>query len=167
MGPIFQVMGYLFLKCLPFTQLHLEILKRIHEGLFFFNLLPIYPLDGGRLFLLLLESCFSFYRSFKVIFAWTFICILCFLLLFMKTFNYSFFFIFLLLLITFFKERRRFPYYYEKFLLERYLNKYQYRKGKVVSSIRQFQRNRHHLVYQGGKYYDEREILQKKFLKSG
>ena len=43
MGPIMQIIGYLFLKNY-YSQIYLY-----HYALLIFNMLPIYPLDGGKI----------------------------------------------------------------------------------------------------------------------
>ena len=165
MGPCFQILCYLLLRQLPMTDDHQILLQNLHYGLLFFNLLPIYPLDGGRLFLLGLERYFSFYRSFKMVFFFSQLFLLFFFFGFLVTKELNFLFFFLLLSYTLWKEKQKFPYYYEKFLLERYLGKYHFKEGKIVSSSQQFQRGKSHLIKKGEKYYTEREILQKKFMK--
>ena len=62
-------------------------------------------------------------------------------------------------------EYRRVNYLYEKFLLERYLKKYKFKKSIVVDDIKKFRRDRRHLVKQNDVYYLENEILQKKYKK--
>ncbi len=165
MGPIFQILCYFMLLQIPFTKLHLDILTNIHYRLLFFNLLPIYPLDGGRLLLLFIQNYFSFYHSFQIIFFLSSCFITFFWFFFLSTKSLQYLFIFLLLLVTLFREIQKFPYYYEKFLLERFLKKYHFKKGKIVCSLKQFHRNKVHFVYQNGKYYEESEFLQKKFKK--
>ncbi len=166
MGPIFQMLFYLLLTVFPFTTLHLELLKQIHFGILFFNLLPIYPLDGGRLCFLLFSKFFSFYRSFQVVFFLSFLFILFFFYLFLVTKSLHFLFYFVLLLLLLWKENQKFPFYFEKFLLERFLGKYSFQKIKIIASIKAFQRNRKHLVYQAGRYLEEDAFLKQKFTKN-
>ena len=61
-------------------------------------------------------------------------------------------------------EVKQVPYYYEKFLLERYLNHYFFHKSKVINSSDDFQRSHRHLLKMGDNYYVEREYLEKKYL---
>ena len=57
------------------------------------------------------------------------------------------------------------PYFYEKFLLERYLNHYVFKKSKLVLNTNRFYRGYRHLVKVGDNYYLEKEYLEKKYKK--
>lgn len=48
MGPIFQTVYYLLISNF-LTINELSLFKNYHYSILFFNLLPIYPLDGGRI----------------------------------------------------------------------------------------------------------------------
>ena len=62
-------------------------------------------------------------------------------------------------------ELKQRDYIIDKFLLERYLHTYHFKKRKKVSSIDHFMRNRYHIIQQGDRYYTEKEILTRKFRK--
>ena len=54
MGPIIQIIGYLFLRnTFPFIRIY-------HYTLLVFNLLPIYPLDGGKILNILCGYHFNY-----------------------------------------------------------------------------------------------------------
>jgi len=82
MGPIFQIV---FTCIIPFflREIDASFLLLVSKLLLLFNLLPIYPLDGGKLFLLVMSSFCPYYRSLKI------------------TFYSSFFFYFILLFVAF------------------------------------------------------------------
>lgn len=166
MGPLFQTGMYLFLSQFPFTEMHLSLLKNLHVSLLLFNLLPIYPLDGGRLLLLFLQIFLPFYTGFQIIFSFSFLLIFLFFYGFLVTKELNFLFVFFLLFVTLRREIQTFPFYFDKFLLERFLDKYYFSKTKIVTSFKQFRRNRMHIIKENGKYYKEREYLKKKFTKS-
>ena len=62
MGPISQNIAY-FLLCFFFSS---SIVYHYHMGILFFNLLPIYPLDGGKLLHLVMTCFIPYRRSFQL-----------------------------------------------------------------------------------------------------
>ena len=61
MGPVFQIMCYLVLSNMDYFYNYHNLIRVYHYTILTFNLLPIYPLDGGKL----LNILFSFNLSFK------------------------------------------------------------------------------------------------------
>ena len=55
---------------------------------------------------------------------------------------------------------------YNKFLLERYLHKYRFNKSIIIKDIKNFHRNRRHILKKNHNYYLEREILEKFYKKN-
>ena len=51
----------------------------------------------------------------------------------------------------------------DRFLLERYLYNFHFKRRKNISNVDDFMRNCNHLVKKNGKYYTEKAILSKKF----
>ena len=49
MGPVTQCVFYLIFKSFLTTPYQLKLLTLVHYNILVFNLLPIYPLDGGRI----------------------------------------------------------------------------------------------------------------------
>jgi len=62
MGPVFQIIFYLLIKNY-ISYNDYVILKNYNYAILFFNLLPIYPLDGGRLFNMLFSLVFPYKKS--------------------------------------------------------------------------------------------------------
>lgn len=163
MGPIFQIFAYYLLMLV--LEHYKDMIVIYHYGILFFNLLPIYPLDGGKLVNLFL-SLFVSYRSsllFSIILSFITVLLMVFIVCGVGniTINFIVMIFFLIYKIVF--EYRQIDYLYEKFLLERYLKKYNFKKGIIVDEIKKFRRDRHHLVKCDDKYYYEKEILQKKY----
>lgn len=164
MGPIFQI---IFTYSLSFLlrESDVSFLFLVSKLLLIFNFLPIYPLDGGKLFLLIMSSFFSYYQSLKITFYSSFF--FYFLLLFVAFLFYQSLFWLLLLFTLFFrlwKEQKNGNYLYQKFLLERYLNTYHFSKDKIVSSIFSMRKGYYHLFLENGKCMREEEYLKKYFL---
>ena len=60
-------------------------------------------------------------------------------------------------------EFKQKDYMMDRFLLERYLYNFHFKRRKNISNVDDFMRNCNHLVKKNGKYYTEKAILSKKF----
>lgn len=161
MGPFIQSIYYFILSCFSIPDIDI-----CHYSILIFNLLPIYPLDGGKLVCLFFSSFISYKRSYKITIFISYV-VLVFLFFFITSFSFSlqFLLLFLLLLFKLFEEGRKASFYFHKFLLERYLKNYHYPKRCIVKSISSMKRNRTHLFYLNDKYYSEKEVLRNIFKK--
>ena len=156
MGPIFQFIAYfILLKIIPNRK---DIINIYHFGILSFNLLPIYPLDGGKLMNLLFNKFIPYKLSLRLINIISYLIILSILIFIKKTTNIIVMVILLLFLVI--KESKRIKYLYNKFLLERYLNKYKFNKSKIITNTDHFYRERNHLINKNNKYYLEEEYLE-------
>ncbi len=159
MGPIYQILFYFLLTLFGYKT---ELLSQVHYFLLLFNLLPIYPLDGAKICILLLECFFSFYKS-QFVQLGISIFILCI----------SFFYCnnFLLLLLFFFLVYQSFLFYrkirkiFLKFLLERYLYDFHFKKEKIVLSEKEMKRDYIHFFKNDGKLISEKDKLKILFKK--
>ncbi len=152
MGPVFQILGYLLLK-------NVYDIKLFHYTLLIFNLLPIYPLDGGRILNILCNYAFNYLKSFYLTFIISNILIILLFLYNLSHFNLNLLLmlgIIFIKLITFFKNRY---YYYQRFLLERYLHEYSFTRVKIINNIKNFYRDRKHYIF----YLEEKKYLKKYF----
>ena len=133
MGPIFQIIFtfvvYYFSLNDDFLYYSLVILC--------FNLLPIFPLDGSKLFNLFLNKFISFKIS-HLILIWVSILSVLFLLLRVKI-SLIFVLIILCLLVRIIKEVKDHNSLFNRFLLERYLKKYHFLKLKKNSFYESFE----------------------------
>ena len=156
MGPIMQIIGYIFLcKYYPFINVY-------HYTLLIFNLLPIYPLDGGRILCLLCNYKINYLNSFKIIFIIS-VCMLIILLTYCITnFNLNLLLMIIVLFIKLIKDYKNRFYYYNKFLLERYLNNYKFKRIKNISNINEFYKDKIHYV----NFIKEKDYLAKYFNKT-
>lgn len=160
-GPIFQIFAWVILiQVFPNKE---ELISTYHFGILFFNLLPIYPLDGGKILCLFCHLFISYKKSFYFTIFCGYCLLFCFLYFYFVSFSFNLLFLVVFLFIKLCQEFRQIPYYYEKFLLERYLNHYFFRKSKIVTSLNDFQRGYRHLLCRYGIYYTEEEYLEKKY----
>lgn len=157
-GPLFQILFYFL--CSNFNW---NYFKEFHYGLLYFNLLPIVPLDGSKIVMLIYQWFGSYFKSLNFIF---YISILMLPILF---FQFGFSLVFVLILITLFVDIIEFfsnrNFCFQKFLLERILYRFSFTKRKVINdgNIKKMKRDTKHLFYQNNHFVSEENYLQKMF----
>ncbi len=152
LGPIFQLILGLFIKDYS--------LLNIHYSLLIFNLIPIYPLDGSKIFNIIFNNLFSFYKSLNIMIYLSYLMIF---LILLKYKNILLVLIMLLILSKVIQEHKKIKEIFNKFLLERYLYNFNYKKTKKVTKLKQMSLCRKHLFNVENKWYTEKEILRKIF----
>ncbi len=164
MGPLFQFLAYFILMNFNFLIHDRLLITSIHYSILVFNLLPIYPLDGGKLLNILLNYKFSFKFSLRgvILFSYFMVFLLFFYFL-KKEFTLNIFLMLSFLIYKIREEDGKRNYYYEKFLLERYLYHYNFKKRQKISSLNHLYRDRIHVIKGKDRYYTEKEALHKKF----
>ncbi len=163
MGPLSQCFLFWVFHQLPLTEAHLALLRQIHYSVLTFNLLPIYPLDGGRILQCFICYFLSYKMSFRLIYFLSYSFVVLLLFFFCQHPSLNVFLILFLLIVKLYQERKKLHYYCEKFLLERYLHCYRFKKSKIVKNEEQFMRDYQHLVRLGKSYQQEHEYLRKRY----
>ena len=163
MGPIAQCAVYFFLSKLLTSSYQLILLKQIHITMLVFNLLPIYPLDGGRIIQVLFCYFLPFQLSYKIIFILSYFLLFCFLSFFLLYPNLNFLLAFLILGFRLLIERKKIKYYIERFFLERYLKKNSFKKSKIVKSEKAFYRDFFHILKKNHWYQLEDDYLKERY----
>lgn len=158
MGPIFQIIFFNYLK--RFNITHLDT---FHHFLLLFNLLPIYPLDGGKIFNILLSFFFPYRFSLLLTFITSFIFYSLGFIFYYLKFSPFFFLAFLSLSFKVLDEYRKRRYYYNKFLLERNLKNFSFRKIKYINSYKNMYRDCYHYFYSKDKVISESTFLKDYF----
>ncbi len=159
MGPIFQLLfTFLFYKFI-----NIDDILYYSASILCFNLLPIFPLDGAKILNLILNKVVSFKKSHILIIIVSFIVIG--ILMFKSDFNLLFCLIIIFLLMRIFLEIKNHESLFNRFLLERYLKNYYFKKVKKIHSLdmTKMKRDYRHLFFDGFKYVSERERLKKRF----
>ncbi len=156
-GPLFQHLAYLILLILLPSKK--DIITIYHYSILSFNLLPIYPLDGGKLLKLVFNKIISYKNSLKLIINLSYIVLLIILVISKKNINLFIMTSLLLILIT--KEKNKIDYIYNKYLLERYLNNYRFKNSRIIDNINNLYRDKNHIIKKDNKYYLEKEYLEK------
>lgn len=140
MGPILQIIGYLLLKnTFPYIRLY-------HYTLLIFNLLPLYPLDGGKIINILFNYKFNYLNSFKITYYISIVTIIILFIYNIFFFNLNLLLMIILLLSKLIRIYKNKYYYYHRLLLERYLYNYHFGKIKNIKNIDSLYRDRYHYI---------------------
>lgn len=136
-----------------------------NNQIIFFNLLPIYPLDGGKIINLILNKYLSYYRANIATIVVSLLMILLIIYLSIYRCSYSNIMVMGLLLTYLYKFFSMRKYLYHKFLLERYLYGIEYPKLKIINNIKEMFRNKSHLFRINNGYLKEKDVLSDFFKK--
>ena len=153
-GVIFQIILF---KYNLINTISLDIFNKYNKLIIIFNLLPIIPLDGSKILESLLESIipFKIVIYIKCIISIIIIVILTFCLkLSLDLINILF-----ISLFKTYEELLNINIIYNKFLLERYLYKPNFKKVKYIKSIKQIYKNRINFINNS----NEIKVLEKIF----
>ena len=127
----------------------------------FFNLLPIYPLDGSKLVNLFLNKLTSFKKSHILTIYISFLTII---LLFLNIqISLVFILIILFIIIKVIDELKKHHALFNLFLLERYNYNFHFPKHKTIKNIKQMKRDYTHLFKINNQYKTEKEVLGERF----
>ena len=145
-GPLFQI---LFNMIYPVNY---------SKFILIFNLLPIYPLDGSKLLLLVLNILFSYYTSYIVIFI---ISIITILTLCVYNLDLLSLIVLLFLLYDVYKYYKDLNKYMLYIIYDRYKNKYIFKKNNIIigKKIYKIKRFRNNYFYINNNYIDEYKYL--------
>ncbi|MFV0275065.1 MAG: site-2 protease family protein [Bacilli bacterium] len=164
-GFIFQLLFFIIIIFLFNINLIRESTFNLHKiyniNIFLFNILPILPLDGGKLLNLLLNKFLSFKTSH---FLSIILSIIIILLIFFNSFNNLNILILMLVLgqkvLEEYKNRK---FIFSTLLLERYLNKYKFTKVKVINNPNKIMRDKKHVIKYKGKFLTEKQYLKYRY----
>lgn len=163
-GPFTQIVfNYLvfFLTTKGFmTYRNYYIFQNYHYTLLFFNLLPIYPLDGGRILNNILGYCFPFKKSNKIVIFISFVFIVL-SLFFYKNLNFTIMAVLLFFEILFYLKKQDFL--FNRMLLERYMRDFNFKKFKIINDKNNMYKNKRHIIFYKNRYITEKEYLKERF----
>lgn len=163
-GPLSQYITSIFLiMILPKYSI---IINSYNVGILTFNLLPIVPLDGGKLLTLFLTKIYPFKRSIKISIKLSYATLIMLLIINSHNIKINSIIMFILILTKIKGESKNIALIYEKFLLERYLNKYKFKKSMLINNPENFYKHKSHIIRENGLYFLENEYLEKKYKKS-
>lgn len=165
-GPLIQILFLLLITILYKNNLVIEntyiLFKKINIILLIFNLLPILPLDGGRGLNIILNVFFSFKSSLLISIYFSFIIILILSsIMYLYSFKILYIFILFLIIKDTIIELNNYKLTFNKFILERINNNFNYKEGKTITNINKLKRNKKHKIIKNNIIYSEKEYLLK------
>ena len=125
-GIIFQILLFLIINLIPLSLNTKLYFYKYNLSIMIFNILPIIPLDGSIVINALLNKFFSFKTSYHLYFFIS--CIFILLYLFSNIwFSLNNYLIISLFVVKTYYAYKNYNFIFNKFLLERYLNKYEFK----------------------------------------
>ena len=164
MGPFFQIVLYfimiLFSKYGLISYRNILIFKNYHYTLLFFNLLPIYPLDGGRILNNLISYILPYKKANRVVIVLSFI-LITILIIYYKNLNFILMGILLIFEIILYLKRQNFL--YNKMLLERFITPFYFKKTKIIKDKDSIYKDKKHVILYKNKYITEKDYLKERY----
>lgn len=166
-GVLFQSIYYLIILFLYKHNVLREYIfnefTTYHYSILIFNLLPIYPLDGGKIINLLLAKVLPYKLSIKLTIVISFIVgIIIFICNYYK-FNYTTILIISVIITSIHNYYKSINYLFNRFLLERYLYKLKFKKNKNINKIDNVYLEKYHIIKDNNTYLTEKQYLKRRF----
>lgn len=144
---LIAISGLIFQLLLFFIVINFNnelIIYKINLFLFLFSILPIYPLDGSKIFNVLFNIIFNFKLSHKISICLS-IVLISFLIFF---YNNNLFLVisFILLIKNIIYEIRNHNYLFKKFLLERHIYYFKFKKVKTINNVNEMKKDYTHII---------------------
>ncbi len=163
-GPVAQILFYSAFSYLStngfMTYRNFLLFEGYHYSLLFFNLLPIYPLDGGRIINILMNYLLPFKKGNKLVIYISFFVILI-ALYFYKSLNFMMMGLFIIFELLLYLKKQDFL--YNRMLLERYFNSFSFKRLKKIHNKNNMYKGCRHLILYKGKFVTERTYLNERF----
>ena len=128
-----------------------------------FNLIPIYPLDGSKILNLFLNKISNFKLSYLITIYISYIVIFVLVIYIIIRRDIISFIILIPLIVGINREFRNKANIINKFYLERYLYKFNFKKRKIINNISKMKRDYIHIIKNNDKYVMEEKILKNLF----
>ncbi len=163
-GPLFQLLLF-FIYGILYNYHYINYrdflnIQSYNYILLAFNLLPIYPLDGGKLFNLLTNYYFCYKKSNTIVIIASYIITI---ILILKYNNYNLLLMSGLIFFENTKYLKNQRYLYNKLLLDRYLNNYNFKKYRIINNYKNMYREKRHIIKNNNSYITEKDYLIKRF----
>ena len=160
---IISISGIIF-QLIFITYIHNNYLVLSSNIILLFNILPIYPLDGSKVINILLNVITNFKTSYFLTLLISFITLILIISLSIIIKSLILILSFIPLLINLLDLIINRDSVFIKFLLERYLYNFRFRKYKYIYKLEHMKRDYHHYLVRGNNIVEEKEYLKKYFI---
>lgn len=159
-GPLLQTSFFI----LMYNITNNYVFYNYHFFILLFNLLPIFPLDGSKLLNIILNKIIPFKISYIITLVISII-IIFFITIFIFNNNFLIIITFLFLLIKVIIEFFKISYIFNKFLFERYIYPFSFKKTKIIKGDKLYKmfKEKKHLFCIDNTYVSEKKVLDKRF----
>ena len=166
-GILFQTIYYLLIVLLYknnyIREYIFDLFTIYHNSILFFNILPIHPLDGSKILNLILSNFLPYKLTNKLNILISIITIIILIKINYYSFNYTTILIMTIIVDNLIKYYKNINYYFNKFLLERYLYKISYPKKKTITKIDNMYKEKYHIIKSNNEYITEKQALNHRF----
>ena len=166
-GIVFQAIYYLIILFLYKQNLVrtyiFNLFNDYHHRILIFNLLPIHPLDGSKILNLLLSKVLPYKQTLKLNIIISIITIIIVISINYYKLNYTLILIGTIIIDNIVKYYENINYLFNRFLLERYLYKLNYKTYKTVNQIDSIYQEKSHIIKGKTGYITEKQALMRKF----
>ena len=164
-GIIFQsfyyvIIGYLY-QLGYIREYIFDLFTLYHYSMLFFNLLPIYPLDGSKIVNLVMCKYLSFYKANIVMLIISLLTIIGIIIFNIYHFNYSYIMMIGVIMQNLYTYYKNLHYLFYKFMLEKYLYFFNYKRVRVIDDKKKMYRDSNHFFKIGNKLYPEKKYLKR------
>lgn len=137
-----------------------ELFKNYNLTILLFNILPIIPLDGSKIFNVIINKIFNFRVSYIVNIIISIIFLILFILIFKNDTSTYLIIIFLVNQIIYSYKNRYII--FNRFILEKKIYKNEYKDIKKINCIKKMSRNKRHLIKNNNSYITEKTFMKKR-----
>ena len=163
-GILFQTIFFIITKQVMDNSSYIyKLIENYNTSILMFNLIPIMPLDGGKLINILLNKILPFKKShiFTIYISYIFILVL--LIFSLKNINLLLMIILLLILLI--KEHKRHNLIFNMFLIERYIKNITFKNINFIkkNNLKYMKKYKKNIFIINNKYIDEKEMMINRF----
>ena len=166
-GVIFQTIYYfiiIFLYKNNIIRAYIFNLFTVYnKSIFFFNMLPIHPLDGSKVLNLMLSKILPYKYTLRLNIFISIVTLIIVVIINYYKINYTTILIITVIMNNIIKYHKNINYNFNKFLLERYLYRRNYSKIKYIKTIENMYKEKYHVLKINNKYMSEKEFLKQKY----